>query len=52
MGYERISVGPLVAWNLTFYEILDHQISALDDASFDVRRWTVSVSLLRACQQT
>jgi len=35
MGYEHISVGPLVAWNLTFYEILDHNISALDDASFD-----------------
>lgn len=34
-GYEHVSVGPLVSWNQTFYELADHNISALDEASFD-----------------
>merc|ERR1719174_2039165 len=34
-GYEHVNVGPLVSWNQTFYELTDHNISALDDASFD-----------------
>jgi hypothetical protein len=35
VGYEHVSVGPLVAWNQTFYELQDHNITALHSASFD-----------------
>lgn len=35
VAYEHVSFGPFVLWNQTFFEIIDHNISALDDASFD-----------------
>jgi hypothetical protein len=35
VAYEHVSIGPFVFSNQTFFEMIDHNISALDDASFD-----------------